>query len=208
MAESGKKLLNRRAIRAALRYVNLTNVLTGLFVGSLVLILAMVIRLERIEAALSPPTLATVGTTVLPVNAREVDGEPIIVPIGHTRKPVVLYIFSPTCGWCARNLKNIHALSSERGGQFAFVGISLSSTGLKSYANAANLPFPLYAISTSRDVHPLVLNSTPETIVIAPNGRVVKSWMGAYVGTTQAEVQNYFDIHLPGLTNQSTADPR
>jgi hypothetical protein len=48
--------------------------------------------------------------------------------------------------------------------------------------------------------HSLGLGSTPQTIVISPEGRVLKNWTGSYGEQVQAELEEYFQIRLPGLT--------
>lgn len=37
------------------------------------------------------------------------------------------------------------------------------------------------------------------TLVISPAGTVLKSWVGAYSGSTRQDVEAYFGIALPGL---------
>ena len=46
----------------------------------------------------------------------------------------------------------------------------------------------------------LGLGSTPQTIVIAPDGRVLKNWIGAFGMPVQTQVEEFFDVRLPGLT--------
>jgi hypothetical protein len=46
----------------------------------------------------------------------------------------------------------------------------------------------------------LGLESTPQTIIISPDGRVMKNWVGAYGESLRPEVEAYFGIKLPGLT--------
>ncbi len=43
------------------------------------------------------------------------------------------------------------------------------------------------------------LGPTPQTIVISPQGKVLKSWVGAYHDKTQREVETEFGVLLPGL---------
>jgi hypothetical protein len=43
------------------------------------------------------------------------------------------------------------------------------------------------------------LGATPETIVISKEGRVVKNWIGAYVGENLSGVNQFFGVHLDGM---------
>jgi hypothetical protein len=44
------------------------------------------------------------------------------------------------------------------------------------------------------------MQSTPLTLVISPQGRVLHSWAGAWVGRTLEEVEAALDVKLPGMT--------
>jgi hypothetical protein len=48
-------------------------------------------------------------------------------------------------------------------------------------------------------------SGTPETIIISPEGRVVRAWPGAYTGQFQHEVENFFNVSLPGLNEHKWA---
>jgi hypothetical protein len=60
--------------------------------------------------------------------------------------------------------------------------------------------FPVYANPTPETVRALGLGSTPQTILISPEGEVLKSWAGAYVGRVRPEVEVFFGVNLPGLS--------
>jgi hypothetical protein len=41
------------------------------------------------------------------------------------------------------------------------------------------------------------LGSTPETIVISSQGKVVERWLGAYEGGTKRDMERFFSANLP-----------
>lgn len=45
----------------------------------------------------------------------------------------------------------------------------------------------------------LGLGATPQTVV-SREGRVVKNWIGAFGPNSQADVEEFFGVQLPGLT--------
>ena len=47
----------------------------------------------------------------------------------------------------------------------------------------------------------LGLGNTPQTIVVSPEGEILKVWMGAYLEEMQPEVEAFFGLNLPGLTS-------
>jgi len=59
----------------------------------------------------------------------------------------------------------------------------------------------MYTRLTSETIESLGLGSTPQTIVISAEGRVLKNWKGAYGERVQPDVEAYFGIRLPGLSS-------
>lgn len=141
------------------------------------------------------------GIKVDPVTALTLDGIQHTISYEGTNKPTVLYVLSPTCVWCDENNANLKKLSQLRGNDFRFIGLSLAEPGLKAYVDAHHLEFPVYTRLTTETIQALRLGSTPQTIVISPDGRVLKNWIGAYIGPVRPEVEAYFGITLPGLTS-------
>jgi hypothetical protein len=99
--------------------------------------------------------------------------------------------------WCRRNLDSIKALADRSRNRFNFVGISLTTSGFPEYAHAGTLPFPMLAGLQDSFIKAYKLGSTPETIVISPEGRVERAWIGAYVGRTNDEVAAFFGVAVP-----------
>ena len=80
------------------------------------------------------------------------------------------------------------------------LGLSLSSDGLPKYISDTGLSFPVFAdisIKTRSIYH---LGGTPDTIVVSSDGKVIKHWQGAYVGSTKYEVESYFNVTLPPVS--------
>ena len=86
---------------------------------------------------------------------------------------------------------------------FRFIGLSLAEPGLKEYVEEHHLKFPIYAGLTRETIQSLGLGRTPQTIVVSPEGKILKVWMGAYVEEMRPEVEAYFGVQLPGLTSAS-----
>jgi len=149
-----------------------------------------------------PPITARIspGLKVDPVTAVGLDGKQLTIAFDTTDKPTVFYVVSPSCIWCERNKANIGTLTATKGNDFRFIGLSLAESGLKEYVDRHHLNFPMYTRLTSGTISSLGLGGTPQTIVISPDGRVLKNWIGAYTEQLQPEVESYFGIQLPGLT--------
>lgn len=147
----------------------------------------------------SRPNKVIEGVNISAIAAVGIDEEKKTIACAIGDKPTVLYVFSPTCIWCDRNLNNVKALKSKVEQSHRFIGISLSSDGLSEYANLHQLDFPIYKQPSQETIKQLGLGSTPQTIVISPQGKVLKSWVGAY-GSSKPEVESYFGLKLPGVT--------
>jgi thioredoxin-related protein len=138
------------------------------------------------------------GTTVSEITALGLDGESKLIAWNVAEQPTVLYVFSPTCVWCDRNLNNVKALKNGIGQSHRFIGISLSDSGLSEYLRSHQLDFPVYKQPSKEAIKQLDLGGTPQTIVISSQGKVLKNWVGAY-GSTKPEIETYFGVQLPGV---------
>ncbi len=110
------------------------------------------------------------------------------------------YIFCRRIAFGVRNRENIVKLG-ELGDRFRFVGLSLTESGLKEYVKKQHFKFPVYTRVAAEAITSLGLGTTPQTIVISPEGRVLKNWTGAYSERTRSEVEEFFQTRLPGLTS-------
>lgn len=161
------------------------------------------VKQARTAAAAPQNTLQLApGTRLAPFTAVSVDGQPYTISFENSDKPTVFYVLSPSCIWCERNKANIAKLAELKGNDFRFIGLSLIEPGLREYVQGHHLNFPTYTRLTPETIHSLGLGSTPQTIVVSPEGRVIKNWTGAYE-RVKPEVEAYFGVQLPGLTSVS-----
>ena len=89
--------------------------------------------------------------------------------------------------------------------------VLMSPTG--SAPNFASLPFPVFHSPSLPMSRTFRMGRTPQTIVVSPESRVVKSWHGAYANlydkATQTEIETFFRVSLPGLSPEAvSASPR
>lgn len=159
-------------------------------------------RLKGVAAVRPPETVVlTPGVTVGPVSAVSLSGKrQETIGYAETDKPTVFYVFSPSCVWCERNTQNINLVADQTRDSFRFIGLSLSDDGLQEYVTSHRFNFPVYTGVAPESAQMLGLGSTPQTIVISPDGRVQQNWVGAYASMTQPQVEGFFNVRLPGLT--------
>jgi peroxiredoxin len=140
------------------------------------------------------------GTQLPPFEAKGLDENTVTLSYNETT-PTILYTFSPQCGWCSRNLQNLKALSNAVRGKYRFIGLSLSDIGLQEYSRQHNFDFPVYTGISESVKQSYKFGGTPQTIVVSDVGKVLKVWTGAYQGSIQEGIEDYFDVRLPGIVN-------
>jgi peroxiredoxin len=144
----------------------------------------------------------TAGQPVPALQVKTVQGIAETIDYTDTAKPTVLYVFLTTCPWCMKNLENIRTLSAQKGDAFRFVGISLDTDGLDAYITDNKLNFPVYTDPDKQATTAYGLGAVPQTIVISPDGKVLQEWRGAYDRNLRKEVEDFFQLQLPGLNDQ------
>jgi len=154
-------------------------------------------RLLRLK--LDSPVLVP-GGKAPEFSAYELDGQRKFLNYSEANVPTVLYVFSPDCHWCARNLENIRSVVGGAGDRFRFYGVSLTDENLPTYLTQNKLPFHVYQTPSEEVRIAYGFNSTPSTIVISPSGNVLQYWKGAYSEDVATEVETYFQVKLPGLS--------
>ncbi len=140
-----------------------------------------------------------VGHSIQPIVAHGLDGSPAKIEFSNSKLPTVLYVFSPECVWCTRNQENFKAVVSALNGEYRIIGLSLSEASLESYVADNGFSFPVYKNIDESSKESLRLGTTPHTLVISPDNKVMKNWKGAYVGSQKEDVEQFFRIQLPGI---------
>ncbi len=139
------------------------------------------------------------GVIVPPISAKRVDGQEEVISYEGMDRPTVLYVFTPPCSWCARNMDSFKTLLDKEGGHYRFIGLSLSEETLTQYIAKNGLKLPVYSSLSPETLKTYKLGSTPQTIVISPEGEVLQDWLGAYIGDQKSQVEAFFHVSLPGL---------
>lgn len=147
-----------------------------------------------------------IGAAVLPIAANRLNGQLEVISYLGTSQPTVLYVFTPPCIWCARNMDNLKTLLDKEGNHYRFIGLSLSDNALAEYVAKNDLKLPVYSDLSPEALKTYKLGSTPQTIVISPEGRVLQDWSGAYVGDQKSQIEAFFHVTLPGLRELPKAE--
>jgi thiol-disulfide isomerase/thioredoxin len=139
-----------------------------------------------------------VGDDAPPLTVQNISGGTTTISFGaSSTEPTIVYFFAPDCVWCEANEPNIRRLASETRGKYRFVGVSGTSSGLDEYLKTHQVDFPVYVLTRAAAKEFKVL-ATPTTLVLSPEGRVLRNWRGAFRGPTRDDVEKFFLVRLPG----------
>ncbi len=138
--------------------------------------------------------LLSPGDRIGPLKAYTLDDARATVRYDDVSVPTVLYVFAPNCSWCIKNHEAIRDLAAAAGPRYRFIGVSISDSldGVKSYLAQSSLPFAVFGRVSLEDGMRYGLGITPQTLVIRPDGAVVKRWTGAYIGSIFGDIAEYF----------------
>jgi hypothetical protein len=158
----------------------------------------MNVAILRVKAELKFARGLNQGDKAPPIRARDINGQVRTVTFLDDDRPTVVYIFAPACLWCSRNVQNVRALAIATASRYRFLGLSLSTNGLKELVSQYRIDFPTYSEAIGDSA--LAYNGgTPRTLVVSSRGVILKNWFGAYTGNLQREVEEYFNVRLPGV---------
>lgn len=180
------------------RYLGV-GLLLALSAGVNVLQAYRIYDLRHVISALKGEHQLKVGTRVPPLRVLTNTGKPTEVATSDKR-PLVVYWFSPTCTWCARNEANFRAIIRDAGDRFRFVVLTQSISKAEDYDALGRLGITVLGEPDAETNQRLRFGGTPETIVVAGDGKVDRVWSGAYQGRLQREVESYFGVALPGVS--------
>ena len=157
-------------------------------------------RYLAVQEAASPISVQP-GERLPPLKAKGLDGGERQLRYDDDARPTVVYVFSPSCAWCARNYANITQLAHLSSASYRLVALALSddSTDVAAYLHRYPLGFDVLfgpSPDTRRAFH---LGGTPETFVIDSHTVVLAHWRGAFTGPLLKQVEAFFGVALPGL---------
>ncbi|MEM7583644.1 MAG: redoxin domain-containing protein [Acidobacteriota bacterium] len=154
----------------------------------------------------SEPAFLTLGQPVSTLRGLDLRGEEQNLEIATRSKKTVLLVFQPTCQWCRKNMDNWSTLLEQADREsYRFLAISTRPEGVADYVDQypAMSGMPMIADPHLDDRLRYRLYDTPQTIVIDSNGVVEKIWLGALGGRVQQDVEAYFALALPGVSDLS-----
>jgi hypothetical protein len=173
--------------------------LLGISLTANVLLGFAYLRLSTVGGTLNaePRRGPEIGATIPSFVARRWQGDVEQISFG-AGPPTLLYVFSPKCHWCRRNMANWRSLVEAARSSHRIIALSLDPN-VEEFIRAEPLNVPVYVEPSPETTKALMLQTTPHTVRISAQGRVVGSWLGAYTGKTGEEIEQFFKFRLPGV---------
>lgn len=164
-----------------------------------------VANLRALVYTLRSETQLSKGDKVPDIRARDPQGQPAVLEYAGTDLPTVVFIITPKCGWCTKNIMNMRTLVEKASDRYRFVALSIESDGLLNYVTENKLNFPIYTDLPLVPMKQYKLGGTPQTIIVSPKGEVLKVWSGAFEFELETEIEAYFGVPLPGVMDPEKA---
>jgi len=143
------------------------------------------------------------GRAAPPIDTVRLNGDSVTVAVAE--KPLLLYVMSPTCGWCLRNTANIQTIAKASGSKYRLVGLSLIRNGLDDYLRDHPIPFEVFVFKNAQDpkLASYGFGATPTMYVVSLDGKIERAWGGALQGGSLRDAEAFFGFTLPGLPTAS-----
>ena len=199
-----KRVVSKAKPEARLRAFLILAVLLVCSLGINMLLARRVIRLQTLVSRMKSESRLVQGDKVPAITARDLQGRTAVLDYAGTDLPTVLFVITPNCGWCTKNIMNMRTLAANASDRYRFVGLSLESDKLVDYVTQNKLEFPVYTELPLMPMKQYKLGGTPQTIIVSPTGEVLKVWSGAFAENLQKDVESYFGVTLPGIMDPET----
>jgi len=168
-----------------------------LLLASVLLNVGLSLKVRQLRGELRPTSF--VGGAIAPTaDLGGVNGGKIHLAFPQYR-PVLLYWFSPACGWCQTNLPNLKALAAQSNGRYTLLPVSSADkVDILRYVQREKVQFPVYTIDAAV-AKQYRLDGTPATLLLSPSGTLEKRWTGAYSPSSLEDIERTLTVRLPGI---------
>jgi len=149
---------------------------------------------QQLKSQLGQPPVpfeASAGTHVPDLAGHDLDGKPISIAYGNDQRKVLVFVFSPTCGFCAENWpKWWQVFPALNRAAVRPVAVDVSSSVTRDFiAQHQMTDMPVVAQADPKTLVRYQFRLTPQTILVDAEGRVEKVWSGVLDESNVAEIE-------------------
>src|SRR5215213_1144478 len=139
------------------------------------------------------------GKSVPALSGLDSEGRQLVFDYGSDQRKTLLFVFSPRCPYCTKNMPNWNALTlglDEK--EFRVVAVSTVPEGVKEYVEKNGFKnVPVITTPDPKDKVAYEMNVTPQTVLIGADGTVEKVWTGLIQGAEREDIEKLFGVSLP-----------
>jgi hypothetical protein len=128
-----------------------------------------------------------------PLSVRTMGGERRVLRFSSDRRPTVLYFVSASCIWCAQNALRVKQLARLKETRYRFIAVSLSRAVAQ---HMEQLGFEVVFSPNADRFRPYGIQGTPYTLVVSPEGNILRGWPGAYIGSVCESITRFFQASI------------
>ena len=148
-----------------------------------------------------PATPALVAGNTLPVVPLiSLTGDRLELRPPTADRPILLFIFSPTCSICHATLpawKELHQAAQAAGIEVLSLSV-LEPSRTAQYVNANQVPWNVYSLAGRDAIVTLGVERVPTTLVLDATGTISLAMMGQLSPEQQAEILGALEIDAQG----------
>lgn len=161
----------------------------------IVLVLAMLLngyltlQVKRLQHMIEAES-SLVGRYFPPLTVVNDNGKLFTVDYANASLGTVIYVFHPDCVWCRRNEPAIAEIAQRGLGKWQVIGVSLASKDLRTHDDQADhTGFESFHSPPKWFTLGYKVMSTPQTLVLSRDGKVLHHWRGAYSQETLVDIE-------------------
>ena len=158
-----KRVVSKARPEARLRALLILALLLVCSLGINMLLARRVSKLTTLVSRMKSESRLVAGDKVPAITARDPEGRTAVLDYAGTDLPTVLFVITPKCGWCTKNIMNMRTLAASASDRYRFVGLSLESDKLVDYVTRNQLEFPVYTDLPLVPMKQYKLGGTPQT---------------------------------------------
>ena len=151
-----------------------------ILVSSMAANVALMNANRELSAELSRKTTVPIGVVLPPLEGEDLSGNAVKVAAANPGHPTVLFVFSPTCQFCASNWpnwKSILSSEAQSGWRPVFVNTGIPSAPDFQKSHGIDHYITLEKITPGTQLA-YRFSATPETIILNSEGKAVQMWVG------------------------------
>jgi peroxiredoxin len=146
------------------------------------------------------PLAVKIGSVVPALSGFDIYGKEFTLEYANDSRKAILFIFSPDCGFCTKNMPNWKKIIDRvdrRSYHLVAVSIKSESSGVKEYVDQQGLSgLTILTEVNLKNKLSYEMRATPQTLVIDHGGRVEKVWTGVIEAEEWQDVERTLNLKL------------